>query len=148
MANAGQIIVAGRIPGERIGIAEATADSGLFTAETVVMSVTVPLVSGRTYSVWANPGLMSTISGDVVRARLREDDIAGTILDGTIEDISNNTSNTTRKHAVILLSDYQAVSTGNKTFVVTGARATGSGNVHLEGVPGRKSYIVVRYESG
>jgi hypothetical protein len=148
MSSAGQLLVAQRIPGERIGVSTVVADSGTFTAETVVMTITVPLVSGRTYSVFANPGLSSSVAADVIRASLREDSVTGTMLDSTIEDMNDATAPTTRKHALILLSDYTALSTANKTFVVTGERATGTGNVRMPGASTRPSYLLVRYESG
>jgi hypothetical protein len=148
MSSAGQLSLANRIPGERIGASVVVADSGTFTAETVVMTLVVPLVAGRTYSVFANPGLSSSVAADVVGAKLREDSITGTVLDSAIEDINDATAPTTRKHALILLSDYTALSTANKTFVVTGERATGTGNVRMPGSSARKSYLLVRYESG
>jgi hypothetical protein len=48
----------------------------------------------------------------------------------------------------LLASDFTAVSTSNKTFVVTAVRIAGTGNIRLEAATSRKSFIQVTYESG
>jgi len=138
----------GRIPGQRVGVTENTADGSGFTSETVLMSITVSLLVSATYSVWSNPAVVSTVDGDKIRVRLREDSISGTTIDSTMVDSNQAGSATTRKYAPVLLSDYTPGADESKTFVVTGELTDGSGSVHLEGGTDRKSYIIVRYESG
>jgi hypothetical protein len=145
-SSAGFQLAAGRIPGELIASSVATADSSNFTTtEVVVMTVTAPLVTGRTYSIWAGPTFHSTVDGDVVFAQLREDDVSGNGLDRTDDYIRVTTSTIDR---TLLFSMFTATATGNKTFVVTGDRVIGSGNCRLEASTNRPAYMLVRYESG
>jgi len=77
-ATAGQVATAGRIPGELIASSRATSDSATFTTvETTVLSVTAPLVSGRTYRVVFYGKFATTVAGDIGAARMREDNVVG-----------------------------------------------------------------------
>jgi hypothetical protein len=134
------------MPGERIAGTIVTADSSTFTAETVVISVVAPLVSGRTYRVRSIPGWMSTVSDDAVQGRLREDSVSGTQLDATEVRIGRVSS--TAKYVTPVEARYTATSTGNKTFVVSGARIAGTGDVNLVGASNRRNHLDVCYESG
>jgi hypothetical protein len=145
-SSAGFQLAAGRIPGELIASSAAVSDSANFTTtETVVLTVTAALVSGRTYSVWAGPTFHSTVDGDVVHSQMRQDNVSGTVMDRT-DDYIRVTATTIDK--TILFALYTATTTGNKTFVVTGDRVSGSGNCRLEADTIRPAYMLVRYETG
>lgn len=145
-SSAGFQLAAGRIPGELITSSVATADSANFTTtEVIVMTITAPLVTGRTYSIWADPTFHSSVDGDVVHSQLREDNVSGTILDRTDDYIRVTTSAIDR---TILFSLYTATATANKTFVITGDRVSGTGNCRLEAATNRPAYMLVRYETG
>lgn len=145
-SSAGFQLAAGRIPGELITSSVAVSDSaGFTTTEVIVLTVTAPVVVGRTYSVWAGPTFASTVDGDVVHSQLREDNVSGTILDRTDDYIRATISTIDR---TILFSLYTADATENKTFVTTGDRVTGTGTCRLEAATNRPAYMLVRYESG
>jgi hypothetical protein len=145
-SSAGFQLAAGRIPGELIASSVATADSANFTTtEVIVMTVTAPVVIGRTYSVWAGPTFHSTVDADVVHSQLREDNVSGTILDRTDDYIRVTVSAIDR---TILYAHYTADATENKTFVVTGDRVIGTGNCRLEAASNRPAFMIVRYETG
>ncbi|MEU8371227.1 hypothetical protein [Micromonospora tulbaghiae] len=114
----------------RVGKNTRTADSGTFTiVEAAIDSVTVPLVSGRTYRVRWNVAWAGTLAGDTVFTRLRENNVSGTQLNIIRSEIVATGGAGTRWPATIE-ADYTAVATGNKTFVGTGIRVTGSGNIN------------------
>ena len=147
MAFAGQIAVAGRIPGELIASSVSTSDSATFTTtETTVLSVTAPLVSGRTYRVIFFGKFASTVAGDIGVARIREDNSTGPERQSDYLDF--NTASLTIGYSCYMEFEYQASSTGNKTFVVTGVRNTGTGTLRLEAAGHRPSYLRVEYVSG
>jgi hypothetical protein len=110
----------------RVGRQINTSTTSNFTAETVTDSITVPLISGKEYEIIYNGLFTSTAAGDRVNVRIREDSVSGTGIDGdTISVVVANTLYRAYERA-----PYTAASTGNKTFVVTGQRATGgAGNI-------------------
>lgn len=149
MPLAGDIIEVGRIPGWEIGATENTSDSGAISTEAIVMTLTVQLVSGRIYLITANPGFNATAAGNILRAQLREDNLAGTAMDADVKQITAISSPSTRKTVFSLMSKFQAAATGNKTFVVTAEVVSGaSGTVVLEGASTRKSYLRCLYVDG
>lgn len=102
-----------------------TSSSAPFTAETVTDTITVNLISGKTYMVEWSGLFQSSVAGDVVNVNLREDNLAGTrMCDGRVTMSTANKTFERRIRAV-----YVAVATGSKTFVVTGTRDSGSGNI-------------------
>ncbi|MFY1658582.1 hypothetical protein [Micromonospora sp. WMMD1274] len=105
-----------------------TSDSAAFTGETVIDSVTVPVVSGRTYKIRWTVAWGSTVAGDSVFSRIRVDDLAGAQLQIMRVSVVATGGAGTRWDGTVE-GEYTAVSTGNKTFVGTGARATGTGNI-------------------
>lgn len=145
--NLGSLAIAnGRVPGQLIASSAATSDSSNFTTtEVVVMTVNASLVSGRVYSIWAGPTFHSSVDGDVVHTQLREDSVSGTVRDRTDDYIRVSPAAIDK---TVLFSLYTAVSTGTKTFVVTGDRVAGTGNCRLEADTIRPAYMLVRYESG
>lgn len=103
-----------------------TSSSGTFTTtETVVDTVTAPLITGKLYEVLWTTNAQSSVANDVVLARIREDALAGTqIMDGRVDASAANVN-----FLVALRVIYTAVATGNKTFVGTFVRSSGTGNV-------------------
>jgi hypothetical protein len=146
MSSAGQRLVAGRIPGERIATTIVPTDSSTFTAETIVASVTAPLVSGRTYRVRFHGQFQSSVSGDRVFVRMRQNDISGSTINVTLLIITASASSP--GWATTLEAEFVATSTGNKTFVVTGLRASGTGNINLEASGSWPTFLYVDYIRG
>jgi hypothetical protein len=144
---AGQTLVAGRIPEERLAKTEVIADSSTTTTtELTVITVVAPLVSGGIYRVTAYGHVNSSVGTDTVTTRIREDSSVGNELqqDGGIAIAGSTTSG--RKFYMQV--EYTAVATGNKTFVVTVNRSSGTGNVNLEASGARPAYAYVDYIRG
>lgn len=147
MSSAGQRLIAGRIPGELIGETIATADSATFTTtETVVMSITVPLVAGRTYRILASGMSRSDIATDDIRWRIREDNATGTELQTLV--ILDVNSTAVPPGNWTMEARYTAASTASKVVVVTGVRNVGSGNCALEAAATRPAFLSCYYHSG
>lgn len=147
MSSAGQQLVAGRIPGERIGITIEDSDSSTFTAETTVLSLTFPTIIGRTYEVWTWLTLASSVDNDDVCARIREDNTSGTVLQEANWELVADLQGT-RGQPTILVCDYVADATENKTIIVTGERAAGTGNIRREASATKPSRLWANYASG
>src|SRR5262245_47835290 len=146
MALAGETIIAGKIPGERIATDIDTADSSTYTTtETEVQSVTASLVSGRTYKVCAFTHCNSSVGTDEQNVRIREDNATGTELQSAKVLISGSI---TLGMQVFLYAEYTAVSTASKTFSLAMQRSTGTGNCFREAAATRPSYFWVDYVSG
>jgi hypothetical protein len=146
VSSAGQKLVAGRVPGERIATDIDTADSGTFTTtETVVSSVVAALVSGRTYRVRWVGGCVTTVANDVYLCRLREDSLVGTALMERNRVIGTTSAS---GEALECEVEYTAVATGNKTFVSTGVRNGGTGTLHADATASRPRYLYVDYIRG
>lgn len=145
MSSAGQKLVAGRIPGERIATTIVTSNSaGITTTETTVASVTAPLVSGRTYRVRAAVAVDSTIAEDTVDVRLREDNSTGTEMNLRRVDCKDATGRWPGE----IEAEYTAAATANKTFVVTYVRASGSGTIILIATATTPSHLYCDYIRG
>jgi hypothetical protein len=140
--------VPGQRPGEVIGTptVETSNSSTFTTTETQVSSITVPLVSGRTYWVEAFIGFNSTVVGDVISGRLREDNASGNIIDQNV--IATVFVSGFRKTTCPLYFRFTASATANKTFVATGQRDFGTGTCRMEANTNRPSFMRVIYESG
>ncbi|MCI0687022.1 MAG: hypothetical protein L0Y54_07280 [Sporichthyaceae bacterium] len=143
---AGETIIAGKVPGERIATDIDTADSATFTTtETEVQSVTAALVSGRTYRIrWATR-FESSVADDRVIARIREDNSTGSELSNMVVRMFTVGS---IGWPVTIEAEYTAVATGNKTFSATGVRQSGTGNCFMEAAANRPSYLYVDYIRG
>lgn len=146
-SSAGQLLVAGRVPGEEIAVDTEIADSTptFTTTETTVMSVTAPLVSGRTYKVYASAHFETDAAVSNVAARLREDNSTGTQLQQSFYQIWHTSSTGV---PVYLEAEFTAASTANKTFVLTGVRTSGSGNLALSAGATFPSHLRVEYLRG
>lgn len=142
MSSAGQQLVAGRIPGEEIAVDIETAAGTSSTSEIVDMSVTAPVVSGRTYWVIADFAIDGT-DDDVALVRLREDSISGTEL--VARRLRLNTVGGTTGTAMPLRVRYTAGTTEDKTFVLTHESGVAS---NLAGGSTTPCYFWVEYVSG
>lgn len=146
MSSAGQLLVAGRIPGERIATSVDTADSATFTTiETVVGTVTAALVGGRTYRVRWVGSAQSTVADTGFLARIREDSLTGVLLVERTVWVATTTSSGVPADIEV---EYAAVASGNKTFVATGAQNGGTGTLHADGLSTRPRYLYVDYIRG
>lgn len=143
-SSAGQKLVAGRIPGERIATETITSDSTTFTVtETQIASVTASVVSGRKYRVVFDGGVESTASG-VIRGRLKEDDINGTVIQ--TRDVKVETAGSAFN--LRLETEYTADATENKTFVVGGDTLSGGGTSNVNANTTAPSLFYVEYVEG
>lgn len=141
---AGQTIIAGRVSGEEIGSASASSDSSNFTAETAVVTVTVTLVNGCSYLIDAMFALASSVAADIVDGRIREDSASGVEMQFSRQTVDSTAQGQTFR----LAAQYTATASGSKTFAITGARSSGSGNIRLEASSTRPSFIRVVYTGG
>jgi hypothetical protein len=148
VSSAGQLLVAGRIPGEEIASTEVTADSATFddSPEVVVISVTAPVVAGRTYRIVFDGHGNSSTGTDAITFRIRDTDASGTERQ---TDRCNITGSTTSGASSHMERKITVTGTENRTWVVTGVRvgATG-GNCFLEASGTRPTYLTVYYVSG
>lgn len=129
----------------RVGTTNLTADSSTFTTtETEVGSITVSLVTGRLYRIVAWVGWMSTVTGDAIRCRLREDTVTGTLMNSDQVNIGQGNITSGAYHTLVV-AEYTAVSTGSKTFVVSGDQEAGSGTCRMEHASDRPGYITVDF---
>lgn len=116
--------------GEWVGFSTETTDSSNFTTTpTQIGSVTFAEVTGCSYIVECLAHLVST-GTDIYQATLYEDSTAGTERHAARCD--SRTSDQARPNILPLRYLYVAGSTGSKTFVVTGHRVSGGGNVRRE----------------
>jgi hypothetical protein len=147
MVAAGETIIAGKVPGERIATDSGSADSSNFTnaAEVVVQSVTAPVVIGRTYRVVFHGSFASSIAADTLFVRIREDSLTGTQLQSTAFEI---TTTTAVGWKLTLEAEYTADATEDKIFTLTAIRAGGSGNCRLEAGSDHPAYLYVDYIRG
>ena len=146
MSSAGFQLVAGRIPGERIATTSTTSDSSTFTTtEAEVLSVTAALVDGRTYRVRAHCRWASSVAGDRVIGRIRQDSVTGSEV--TSANVIADTT-ATNGWPMMIEAEYTATATGDKTFVVGGVRASGTGNCYMVAASNRPGYLYVDYIRG
>jgi hypothetical protein len=130
-------------PSQRVATTVITTPSGTFTATaTQVASVTAPLVAGSVYRVTFDGAFDTTVDGDMVRARIREDNISGNQLQARDTGEMDAAGLVTGLRMEV---EYTAVSTGNKTFVATGERDAGTGNISMSADPTFPAYMYVDY---
>lgn len=144
--SAGQLLVAGRIPGEEIAVTEVTADSAGFTTTAIELaSVTAPVVNGRTYWVIYDMAVQSSVAGDVARLSIHEDTISGTELQirhHPLPDTAATASNS------ISRARFTATATANKTFALRGVRQDGTGTLNVNAASNFPSFMWVEYVEG
>lgn len=145
MVLAGETIIAGRVPGERIATDIATTDSaGITNIETVVQSVTAAVVTGRIYKVTVETEGASTEANHRLFWKIREDDVAGNALMFQRQFVPTAANYPARISSV----EYTADATEDKTFVVTLVREVSPGTVHRDASPTSPSYLYVDYVRG
>lgn len=149
MSSIGQKLTGNRVPGERITeMTPRTSSSGNFTTtEGVVDSVTAALVAGRKYEVTWATAVLSSVAADTAFVRLREDSLAGTQMN--IMRISiPATGGAGSRFPARITAPYTATTTGNKTFVGTLVRASGTGNITVQAAATYPVEMWVTYISG
>lgn len=119
----GSVLVRGFPVTYRIAQTEETSNSGTFSAETVILSVTGALVSGKRYRIDVDTHIDVDTSGDDVHVRVREDNVSGTVQHESARDVPLNN----RAEHFRMMFDFVASSTGNKTFVATADVVVGAG---------------------
>lgn len=130
-------------PSQRISTNVITASVGTFTTTaTQVASITAPLISGLTYRVTFDGAFDTTVTGDIVRARIFEDNTSGTQLQARDTGQMNAAGLVT---ALRMEVEFPAVTTGNKTFVATGERDAGTGNISFSADATFPAYMYVDY---
>lgn len=144
MPAAGETIIAGRVPGERIATAIRTASSVSFTTtETVLDTVVAAVVDGRTYRVSWSVDLASTVTDDVARIRIREDSLTGQVL-----NLTNIVCRAGRDIGFTLEAEYTADATEDKTLVATCHRQDGTGTLTSNALSSEPIYLYVDYIRG
>jgi hypothetical protein len=145
MPAAGETIIAGKVPGERIATTIATATSaGVTTTETTIDSVTAALVNGRTYRIRWVTQATSTVASDRADVRIRLTSPAGSQL----QSRSLNITSTTAGADGTIEAEYTAASTGNQVFAGTVVRGSGTGTITCPAATNRPRYLYVDYISG
>lgn len=125
----------------RVATTTVTADSATFTTtETSVATVTASLISGLVYRVSCTAPLSSTVAADLVLLRIREDTTAGTQIQAV--NICPPTTSTVGFPGTVI-TEYTAVSTASKTFVLTGVRVTGTGTYQLRAGASRPTIFTI-----
>lgn len=106
-------------------------NSAAYTTETLLDTLTVPVVDGRRYKIiWDGMFFVTGSLNTVCRLMIRENNITGTILQlRQVVPVVLAQGEPVRAEAF-----YTATSTENKTFVATGIRATGGGTVTAQAV--------------
>jgi hypothetical protein len=104
-------------------------------------TVTAALVTGRTYRVRFVGTLQSSVASDSGNVRLREDSVAGTQINLVRVALSESNAG----FLAMVEGEYTAVSTGNKTFVATGVRNTGTGNLLFPAAATQPRQLYVDY---
>jgi hypothetical protein len=132
----------------RVGTTIRTSDTAsVTTTETVSDSVTAFLTSGRTYAVVWVTGVTSDVAADSIFCRIREDSISGNILsvNRVHSPLTNGAGSRWPSYNYV---EFTAASTGNKTFVSTFVRASGTGNVKVTAGTTTQTYLFVEYSRG
>lgn len=120
-----------------------SSTSTFTTTETVTDTISANLINGETYSVDCYQMWNGSNTADHVLVTLREDNLTGTAR----QQRSVACTNTSRWFGTVLHLEYTAAATGAKTFVVTGVRVAGAGNITRGGSADAPSYIVIQQVS-
>lgn len=128
----------------RVATATVESDSAAIGAAVrlQVASVTAALQSGSRYLVWFDAGFRADSAGDSVQAIIQEDDTDGTELQ--LRNLGLPESTNSSGFGVYAAAEYEAVATGNKTFVAVGRGFTAnSDDVFLEASATAPTYMCV-----
>lgn len=113
-------------------VVRTSASSAFTTTEVVLDTVTVNLVSGVTYRITCDTqfgtssATTTTTAFERVRAQIREDNVSGTVI--ALRDVTTVLGGGV-SYPMFLQARFVAASTASKTFVGTGDRITGAGNI-------------------
>ncbi len=131
----------------RVGEVNVVANSANITSATAttVMTLVVNLVVGQTYSLFWQGRVSSTVAGDMVLARIKPTNSAGTDMNVTGLYIGTTSA---AGFNLDLYAEFVAPSTGSFTFVVTLERSTGTGTVNLKASATGPAYFLCDYISG
>jgi hypothetical protein len=126
MVLAGETVIAGKVPGQRIAsMTPRTSNSaGITTPETVIDTVVAPVVAGRRYAVWWDGRPVSATAADDIQYSMREDSVSGTVMQSCAVDVPV----INRQPRARMYAEYTADATEDKTFVATLVRVAGTGN--------------------
>lgn len=146
MSSAGQRLVAGRVPGERIATATEAADSsGITTTETAIATVVAPVVAGRTYGIGLMMYVGTDTAGQSVLIKVRSGSTVGTEIGGAQ---FKTASDSAVGDPVKLEWEHTAAATGDLTLVATLVRNGGAGTVRREAASTRPLILSVNYLTG
>jgi hypothetical protein len=142
MSSAGQQLVAGRIPGERIASGFLFSDSAtITTSEVAVIEITAAVVSGRTYRITGDIGYQLSVATDTFNLRLRQG--------GTQEQLRILAPGVTASFQLGRAEGlFTAASTANVTVQVTLVRASGTGNITAKAASTAPGTLYVDYIEG
>jgi hypothetical protein len=125
-----QVLAGEKARASKVGLAGTqatrTSNTSTFTAETVVDTISVPVVSGRTYLIVWMGKFFSSVADGYVRARIRETNISGTVIQSG--QLPTNVA-ASQSFPLRMEVFWTASSTATVTFVATGQRQSGTGNI-------------------
>jgi hypothetical protein len=126
--------------------AAVTADSAtVTTTETTTITLVAAVEAGAVYQISSYARISSSVAGDVVTTRIREDTSVGAQIQGG--QVECSTTSTTG-YSNSLSTEFTAASTGNKTFVFTIVRGGGTGNIIHRAAATAPGYLTCRLKSG
>lgn len=145
---AGDIIKASdinKVLDRRVGSNFVVVNSAGFTTITVINTLVVNLVAGRTYGLNFSARISSSIAADACLVRIKPGSVAGTDLNVTqsgIPTASNSGWDTE------LYAEFTASATGSQTFVSTVERSIGSGTIIVRASATGAAILTCDYISG
>jgi hypothetical protein len=126
-------------PRKRFLTAAVTNSANITGTELVTDTITVALVAGVRYKIVHDASWQSTVGGDGVLIRLRQDNVTG----GQLQGYRVLTSVAAAEYAGHIEGFYTAAATGSKTFVATSVRSGGTGTVNRVGAATTPSNLYV-----
>lgn len=132
--------------GTRQSVAQ-TVDTGNFsTTETVVLTLNTTVVNGMKYRITAQArpvaNAVGSPSNESCILRIREDNTAGNqIQAGQVYLASTSAVG----YVGALYTEYTAVATGAKSFVLTGQRGTGANTQYVTGSGNSPGYLAIDF---
>jgi hypothetical protein len=143
MPSAGDITNASDVT-TRIATATLNANSGTWTTteSAALLTVTGSLVNGQRYSLTLFTNIATSSAAapsvEVSLMRIREDTASGTQNTGVDFWIASTTG---AGFGLMAYSEYTAVATGTKSFVLTGQRIAGAGSHSIAAGTSRQTFL-------
>lgn len=122
-----------------LGVADIAANN--FTAEAIIETITVPVVSGRKYRVSYMFNVLASGSGNTLYVRLRETNVSGV----QINYVQHQPAVTPIIDSRSFYTEWTAASTGNQTFVATVIRNSGAATSTFKGSAGQPRILSVEW---